>query len=488
MRDIRSCSSGGCLLLLLVLLSLASLAACGQPVPGHLANAGFVNRRIKAAYFFSGQALDGSNSYDAQPAPGCNAPNCPVPVYSLHPVDQRHLQWFESVANQQFALNTMVQAGVNVVHMSSWGDDTMMGDPTKSAAAWVQGAAPLQTSPQSHDELFDAAAGMALLIVPFLEERDAGSLPWSFKDEFPYRADNALAPGAISQIEYLVRHYLQNPAHPEWAARWAQVYDKSGQPRFAVGIIHAASNRLAAGDDAAFAAGFDALAQQVWNDTHVSVGFLLDVLPAGGAAQASFFASPGGTGPYLADTTSVLGIACFVPEVYFAPSSDTALLDWKRQWSQGWTCSGVPFLMDVSSGYDGREVFGEDWYFGENSTWLTGLDQMAHEFGQSGVIFNSWNGYTEGMVAVPTAELGSLFYDWFSSLLVADVFALQPAAPTPRNGTWCSPYTLAEALQNVPVGGTIGLLATTTSPFTAPLTISSACTLTAVNGPATIGN
>jgi hypothetical protein len=497
-KSIRGPSATCWLLLLVLLLLVGPFLACGQPIRGRLANPGFVNQRIRAAYFFSGQALDGSNPYSASPTPpacnapsccstpdGCNQVNCPNRSYTLlHPVDQAHLEWSDNTTNQQFALNTMVQAGINVIHMSSWGDDTGASD------AWVVRAAPMQTSPQSHEELFTAAdpqAGRPLLIVPFLEERDSNPLPWVFKDEFPTRVDGSNAPGTISQVEYFIRHYLQNPAHPEWSNRWAQIYDKDGQPRFAVGIIHAASNRLGDGGDAAFAAGFDTIANQISNDTRVRVGFLLDALPFGTHAQASFFPSPNGTGPYLAATASVLGIACFVPEVYVAPTNDATLLSWKRQWSQGWAASGVPFLMDVSSGYNGSVVFCETWSFGEGSAWLSGMDELAHEFGQTGIVFNSWNGYTEGMVAVPTAEQGGLFYNWLTALRVADVYAQAPAGPAPRNGTWGSPYTLSEAVQNVSAGRTIGLLPTTTTPFTIS-TISKACSLIAVGGPATIGN
>ena len=483
-------------LVLLLLLGTAAVHIIGAPIRGRLANSGFQNQRIKATYFFTGQALDGSNFYNANPPPGCNAPNCcgtpdgcgavqcPNRTYTLHPIDPRHLQWSESTDNQQFALNTMVQAGINVIHMSSWGDDT------GTANAWVTGAAPMQTSPESHDQLFDAAdaaSGRPLLVVPCLEERGGGT-PWSFKGEFPTTPDGLLAPGTISQIESLVRRYLQNPLHPEWSNRWARIYDRNGQERFAVGIIHAASNRLGDGGDAAFAAGFDAIAGQVLSNTQVNVGFLLDALPFGTHAQASFFPSAAGTGPALEATASVLGIACFVPEVYLGSADTAGVLDWKRSWSQGWAQSGVPFLMDVSSGYDGRVVFCESWFYGESSDWLCGLDQMVRDFGQSGVVFNSWNGYTEGMVAVPTTEQGSLLYDWIRGLQAADVFARKPDAPAPRNGTWCSPYTLPEAVANVPNHGTIGLLPTTSIAFDAPITITKPCSLIPIGGSATIGN
>jgi len=70
---------------------------------------------------------------------------------------------------------------------------------------------------------------------------------------------------------------------------------------------------------------------------------------------------------------------------------------------------------------------------------------------------------------------------------VADVYAETPP-PVVRQGTLWAPYTLTEAIANVPPGGTIGLVRTLTGPFSGPLTITKACTLVAVGGVATIGN
>ena len=49
------------LLSLAIAWTFAPLAGWAAAFPGRLANPGFVNQRIKATYFFSGQALDGSN-------------------------------------------------------------------------------------------------------------------------------------------------------------------------------------------------------------------------------------------------------------------------------------------------------------------------------------------------------------------------------------------------------------------------------------------
>ena len=205
-------------------------------IRGRLANPGFENRRIITSLFFAGQARDGSKHYEC--AAGSN-----MGLYTVHPIDPRHLHWSDSPDNRSFALGQMAAAGLNTVAMSSWGEDFLPCD-----AAWAP-SAPMQTAPGSHEELFTAATGTNLLILPFLEGHGA----WTLRSEFPTDAGGRIAPGAVSQILNLIDRYLKNPDHPEWAQRWAQVYDRDGLPRYALVFIHAASDRLGPAEDAAFA-------------------------------------------------------------------------------------------------------------------------------------------------------------------------------------------------------------------------------------------
>ena len=207
---------------------------------GRLANHGFKNERIKTSLFFAGQARDDSAQY------GCDAPSN-LGLFTVQPADYRHLTWSESVGDRNFVINQMISAGLNVVSMSSWGEDFLSCD-----ASWVP-SAPMQTAPGAHDELFTAAGGKHLLIIPFIESR----ADWAFRDEFPYWMGGIIAPGTKSQIINLIDRYLKNPDHPEWADSWAQVYDRNLKPRYALTIIHASSNNLKSNDHEAFAAGFD---------------------------------------------------------------------------------------------------------------------------------------------------------------------------------------------------------------------------------------
>jgi len=480
------------LTLLFVVISM-NLPAHAQTW-GRLANPGFENQRIKATYFFAGQAYDGTNPSDCNCGPSCppcTIPGCPAgspQFYTIRPLDGAHLKWSESPVYRDVALNQMVQARINVVNMSSWGADFL------PCAAWAVRAAPMQTSPRSHDQLFAAALGKSLLIIPFLEGR-GNDFPWSFRDEFPQTPDGKPAPGTISQIVNLIDRYLKEPDDPEWPSKWARVYDQNGEERYAVGILGASSNRLGSGDHDAFAAGFDAVAKAVFDQTGgeqnggVKVGFFIDALPPGTNAPGVFKPSSEFTGPKLREIESLLGIECFIPEIWIGSFDTVEVINWKRNFSRGWFETEIPFIMDVSPGYDGHLVFGASTAhrYGFTFEWLCQLAQMVKGYGETGIVFNSWNGYTEAMVAVPSQEYGSWFYDWLRSLQYADVYAGKPDAPAPRNGTWGCPYTLTEAIQNVPVGGIIGLLPSTSVHFETPGTIEKACTLIAIDGSATIG-
>ena len=390
------------------LLGLALLAeARGQHAArapgawGRLANAEFDGDRVKATLFFPGQARDGTSPY------GCTISD-QRGFYTVHPQDGRHLTWADSAANRQLALDQMVRAGLNVVEMSVWGEDFL-----PCSTAWAV-YAPMQDAPQAQDELFTSAAAHPLLIVPFVESRG----DWSMRAEFPRWTDGQVAPGLVSQIKNLIWRYLKNPAHPEWAQRWARIYDRSGSPRHAVALIHAASDRLDRSRHEAFAAGFDLVADTVEEATGVEVGFLLDLLPPGTYAPGVYRPSPEQTGPFLAATESVLAVNCFIPEIWVGSADNAALLAWKRDFVRRWRQTGLPVLMDVSPGYDAHLIFGSSAAppYGYTVGWREGLAAMAADFSLTGLTYNSWNGYTEGMAGVPTQEHATAFYDWLAGL------------------------------------------------------------------------
>jgi hypothetical protein len=194
-----------------------------------------------------------------------------------------------------------------------------------------------------------------------------------------------------------------------------------------VAIIHASSDQLNTTDHARFAQGFTAIEQEVFSRTGHRVGFFLDVLPPFTNAPGVFKPSALRTGPQLAGQACILGVMCFIPEVWVGSSNDQTLINWKRQFSQGWAQTGIPFLMDVSPGYDAHIVFPNSVRYGLNNTWTTALTEMVQDFGQDGLVFNSWNGYTEAMAAVPLTEYGDTFSQWLESLTTVHESNSRPA-------------------------------------------------------------
>ncbi len=372
----------------------------GPGVWGRLANPGYENDPIRTSLFFAGQARDDSTWYDCSAASNMG-------LYTVHPAEALHLEWSASEANRIYALERMAAAGLNVISMSTWGEDFL-----PCSTGWVP-VAPMQTAAGAQDQVFETAVSTRMLVMPFIESRG----DWAFRDEFPGPLNTPVAPGTVSQIGNLVDRYLKNPDHPEWAGQWAQVFDRQGEPRYAVTLIHASSNLLPSNGHIAYAQGFDAMADAIYQSTGMKVGFFIDPLPPGSNAPGSFRPSPEGTGALLAQTDAILGIQSFIPEIWVSGSPDeTDLIAWKWDYSKRWTATGIPFLMDVSPGYDAHVVFPGSITYGFTDLWQSELTAMVSTHSADGLAFNSWNGYTEGMAAVPTMEYGERYYLWLQAL------------------------------------------------------------------------
>jgi len=445
-----------------------TLQAGGGPVTiddhkwGRLANPGFVGKAIKSTLFFAGQPLDGTINNNCGPVP--NLTN----QYTLYPIDQRYLQWTDP-ANRSFSVQSAVDAGINVLSMSSWGESWLpctvpcpevpacgceatnctwvprcfhQGGDQYCRIGWY-GAANMQITPDAKNQLFDAAVDKPILIMPFIESRF--DYDWNFHDEFPTNAQGIVAPGLISQIEDLVNVYLLHPANPQWPAKWAQVYDQQGQARYAITIIQAASATLHQSDpgsDAVFANAFDQVEYSVFTNTGVHVGFFIDPIAQNPTSTfncpgiqlsqtfsiygSTFKPDPISTGPFLRQAQSMLGIQCYSPEGWIdgtnAANSVTECykIQWKMDFSQRWFQTGLPFLQDVTPGYNGLVLFAGKpglHYWGYDDAWRGALTQLVQNYGSAGMVYNSWNGYGEGLAAMETVQLPSAdTLGWLQSL------------------------------------------------------------------------
>jgi hypothetical protein len=248
--------------------------------------------------------------------------------------------------------------------------------------------------------------------------------------------------GWHSQVEDLLDRYVINPRNAAWRDHWAMVYDKNGQKRRAIAIVQASSDSLGPNDDQKFADAFDMVAAKILQDTcHRNactlVGFFIDPIPrnpttsycniAPGDVQSTYGAQfkpdPVTTGPFLYKQNSILGIDSYSPEGWIdgvnGPVSECYKIAWKQDFSRKWQASGVPFLQDVTPGYNGSKLFtGPGLHvWGYDDVWRSSLLSMTQQYGRSGMIYNSWNGYCEGLAGMETREQGTTNPDFIRTLI-----------------------------------------------------------------------
>ncbi len=381
-------------------LFMCQLLLADDPIQAYLASPGFKNQPVKSTFFFSGNWRNGVQFYDFNPSDN-------IGLYTVHPLDSRHLGWSENVDFRNFALQTMIDAGVNVINMSYWG---LPG--TDNWAYW----SPMQTATASHDQLFNAALGKEILIAPYIESfaKTDQSDAFIFADDFPGSTSDP-SPLLVKMIKDLVNRYLVSPSHAQWPEKWAKVYDKNGTERYLISMIHVASNQASISDQA-FAEGFDLVADAVFKSTGFHVGFALDILPPDSYAPGSFKATPASTGPWLSQQNSVIAIQCFIPEIWTGMSDEDDLITWKNAYHSSWINTGIPLIHDLSSGYDAHVVFPASPVYGNNQLWRDLQTQAILEFESNSFTFNAWNGYTEGLAGMPTLQYGDNTYNWISDL------------------------------------------------------------------------
>lgn len=381
---------------------------------GTLANPGFDGHAINSTLFFSGNSRNGYFTHQCHAAINTS-------LYTVNPTDNRHLDWGVSSTERDFAVNKMIEAGVNVINMSYWGEEFLSNNCEDSR--WVK-YAPMQTSVPSNRELFDASVGKDILISPYIEDNS----DWVLANEFPGN-NGEPAFGLTAQIAEIINTYLVNPANPAWKDKWAKAYNKDGEPRYIISLIHVASNTLNLNDPEIakkFVDGFDAVALKILQDYNILIGFNLDMLPSGDipSLNTNYNYRPDPTVQKVRDafldSPSVLAIQCFIPEIWIYNSSltEVQLIDWKRDFSEAWIDSGVPFLQDVTPGYDNHIVFPNSFVqYGNTGYWRDQQNQLIQRVTPNGLTskgttFNAWNGYTEGFAGMPTVEYSTYVFDW----------------------------------------------------------------------------
>jgi hypothetical protein len=147
----------------------------------------------------------------------------------------------------------------------------------------------------------------------------------------------------------------------------------------------------------AFVAGLDGVPLTTWQDD----------------LHDTYVGRPDQLGPHLRDTASMLGVQGYLPEIWLGGKSNGERFLHKMNYWLDWLAQGVPVLMDISPGYDAHLVFPDSSYYGYTSEWRESFfDLLTEGPGVSGVVYNAWNGYTEGYAGMPQLGSGTRDYDW----------------------------------------------------------------------------
>jgi hypothetical protein len=374
-----------------------------------LASPGLDGEPVKGVYFFPGEAAGN------------------LDLYTVHPLLADDRRWNSDVTSRARVIDRLLRAHVNTVVMSYW----------SNMPQW----SPMQLDATSLSGLLDAVQGWPLAVMPALEsgyDPNPATPQWEFSKDFPAPSLGASpAPGLVDRIGMLVELFRGR------MQLWARLYDRDGRWRYAVHLLHVCSD-VEGTTDVSFAYGFDAVAAVAAKEYGVPIGFLLDAI--GGAHP--YVAVPATAGPLLEQRPSVLALNGFASEVFSGkvitgpPCNDPdwrrcqphdnnrgnleRLADWKRAAVDDWTATGVPLILDVTNGMDGRIVWrkGGVGFWGDNMEYTEDRwrNWMSLLKGQSikGITVDTWNGYTEGWAVAPSIEHGETCYSWLTDLLEPD--------------------------------------------------------------------
>lgn len=375
---------------------------------GLLASPSHDGEAVKGLYFFAGEAAGNLH------------------LYTTHPLLADDQHWNSDSSSRSRVMARMAASHANTVVMSYWGDmeqwSPMRLDATSLDATSLHG-------------VLDAARGHGLVVMPAIEsgvDRDHPELPqWEFRTDFPSSwPDGPRAPGLLARIGDLVHLFRDH------MDVWAQMYDRDGRPRYAVQVIHACS-ALEGTTDRSFALAFAQVADLVQSQHQIAIGFTLDAI----GGDEAYVAAPATAGPALEAQPAVMAIHGFQSEVFsgkviagdkFKPPKDNNvdnlenLARWKGEAARDWADTGLPVILDVSNGMDGRYVWRDrgSYFYGDNldytdDRWRNRMSLLKGH-GNVGITFDTWNGYTEGYAAVTSFEHYDIVGRWVTDLLEPD--------------------------------------------------------------------
>jgi hypothetical protein len=401
-------------LLVALLLANASQALAGTW--GLLASPGYENKPVKGIYFFPGDLRP-----DALSTSVSNQP-------------QRDNNWNDSgpigLAARNQVLTDIGALGTNVIFAVYNGPYTDLSFVNTTEASFLA-------------VFFTSSLINGPLVIPSLEDsfQCNGHCPEGRDPDFSAPRDIA-AKNTIAE-KYLI-HLVGAIVANGMLGKWAQIYDRSGAPRFAIQISQATASSLSPGEDAGYFAALEGLHQKVLASAHVSIGFILT--PVEDANHYSIIRSNPDHVADLKPCPSCLAVMPYFSELprvnaeceqHAKPPNFRGFIDcneggnivnlarFKKDRTKLWVNSGAPYYVDLDAGYDAHVVFnsmftiafpnrsvnamwGETEYLYDK--WRNSQSELKGHQGDgnlavSGVVYNSWNGYTEVGIALDSTHL-----------------------------------------------------------------------------------
>jgi hypothetical protein len=130
----------------------------------------------------------------------------------------------------------------------------------------------------------------------------------------------------------------------------------------------------------------------------------------------TYVPEPEALGPFLKDQPSMLAVQGYIPEIWLGGGSvNRARIYNKANYWLNLLLQDLPVIMDINPGYDGRIVFPGTSAYGYTSQWrgwFVALWQPAF----SGVVYNAWNGYTEGYAGMRQQISGDRDLAWLQRM------------------------------------------------------------------------
>ena len=269
----------------------------------------------------------------------------------------------------------------------------------------------------SREVVFQTALLKDMTVVPVIEE----SMNFTFSPFFPNQSHILK-----NRIKKLLGKYGNYES-------WLEMYDKNGERRKAVFLLHAIYYGFPMAKD--LENEFDVIADEIFNETGHKIGFILDTSPLGETSYDMGSGVPfhnytnanliGGT--YVPQPEDLRDINSFLAINPFNITSDTGipsntdvsevcsyiqnplLFDdairlcnsdlWLKYWYEE---SGLPLIATVVPGFDDRLARpGFSQYYGDSDLWNHIMEKSVRQYNTAGITLDIWNGFTEGYVFVP---------------------------------------------------------------------------------------